>query len=160
MVKRARSQGPMASSSAPAGSGSGNNGPDGNGSGNGNGPAGGNTPDSGPSDPPHYFSDSSFQIKAPTFDNTVKGFPTFKNKCNLYYAQMSLKRQTQYTGLQLLSNLTGTAWKLCEDLATDASFLSDPKNGEKVYFEIVARLEYRFGESDVTKLPEVYEITS
>ena len=142
----------MASSSAPAGSSSGNNAPDGSGEGNGdnNGSASANVPDNGP-EPPHYDYDSSFQIKAPTFDNTVKGFPTFKNKCNLYFAKMSLKRQTQYTGLQLLSSLTGTAWKLCEDLATDASYLKDP---EKLYLEIVARLEHRFGESDVTKLPE------
>ena len=107
-------------------------------------PPSGNTPSMGP-DPHYYFHDSSFQIKAPVFDNTVKGFPTFKSKCNLFYAQMCLKKQSQYAGLQLLSNLSGTAWKLCEDLATDATILSDPKNGEKVYHEIMGRLEHLFG---------------
>ena len=157
-MKRQRPGEPMASSSAPAEESSANTAPDvsGNGEAGNDVPPSGNIPSAGP-DPHYYHHDSSFQIKAPIFDNTVKGFPTFKSKCNLFYAQMCLKKQSQYAGLQLLSNLSGNAWKLCEDLATDATILSDPKNGEKVYHEIMGRLEHRFGESDITKLPEVYE---
>ena len=64
-----------------------------------------------------------FQIKVPVFDNTVKGFPSFLTKCNIYKAQMRLKGQDAFLGINLLTHLTGIAYRLCEDFAESDAIL-------------------------------------
>ena len=154
-MKRQRSQEPMASSSAPAGSSSGNNAPDGSGDRNedNNGSANANVPDNGP-EPPHYYPDSSFQIKAPTFDNTVKGFPSYLTKCNIYKAQMKVKSQEAFLGINLLTQLTGVSYRLCEDIAEDTQKLEGPV--EDLFNENIQRLQLMIADKLRLRLGEYY----
>ena len=57
---------------------------------------------------------TQLNLKIPIFNNTVEDWPQFLNKCNLYKAQMELNGQSQLAGMNVLSNLQGISWQLCD----------------------------------------------
>ena len=96
---------------------------------------------------------SMFRAEAPTFDNTVEGYKTFKRKCAIYRARMKIEKKEMQVALSILGNLTGIAWATCEKLA------DNPDNLETAdaYNNLMKLLDERFEYTKITQLPDAFE---
>ena len=52
----------------------------------------------------------------PKFDNTTSGYKEWRKRIQLYARKMAIQKRDSEIGISVLSALTGSSWRQCEDL--------------------------------------------